>query len=177
MVKVGKKAPVFKLEGYLKTEKETDEFKEYNLEEQRGKWLVLFFYPADFTFICPTEVTGMSKHYDEFKAINCEIWGVSTDSKHVHKAWAKDLGGLNYPLLADVKKEVSTMYGTLVEEEGTSLRATFVIDPDGAVQYHLVNSNNIGRNTKEILRVVKALQTGELCPVDWEEGEKTLGKA
>jgi len=172
MVKVGKKAPSFKLQGYF-----NNDFKEYSLEDQKGKWLVLFFYPLDFTFVCPTEVTGMSKHYEEFKKINCEIWGMSIDSIHSHKNWVKELGGLNYPLLSDIKKEVSTMYNTLIEEEGVSLRATFVIDPDGIIRYHLVNDNNIGRNTKEIIRVVKALQTGELCPVDWEEGQSTLGKA
>jgi len=172
MVKVGKKAPVFKLPAYL-----DDKMIDCDLESLKGKWLVLFFYPMDFTFVCPTEVTGMSKHYEEFTKSNCEIWGVSTDSVHSHKAWVKELGGLKFPLLADYKKEVATMYNTLIEEEGVSLRATFIIDPDGIIRYQLVNDNNIGRNTKEVLRCVKALQTGELCPVDWEEGDKTLGAA
>lgn len=172
MVKVGKTAPTFTLQGYL-----GDDFNAYDLAAQKGRWTVLFFYPMDFTFICPTEVTGMSKHYEEFQKINCDVWGVSTDTVHSHKAWVKELGGLKYPLLSDVHKEVSKMYNTLIEEEGVSLRATFIIDPDGVVQYHLVNSNNIGRNTKEVLRVVEALQTGELCPVDWVSGGETLGKA
>ena len=172
MVKVGKKAPTFKLQGYLK-----DNFAEYNLEDQKGKWQVIFFYPMDFTFICPTEVTAISKHYDEFEKIGAEVWGVSVDSVHTHRAWTKELGQLRYPLLSDIKKEVSTMYNTLIEEEGVSQRATFVIDPEGVLQYHLVNSNDIGRNTQELIRVITALQTGELCPVDWNEGDTTLGKA
>ena len=172
MVKVGKKAPMFSLQGYM-----NDQIADYNLDNQKGKWQVIFFYPMDFTFICPTEVTAISKHYDEFEKIGAQVWGVSIDSVHVHKAWVKELGGLRYPLLSDIKKEVATMYGTLIEEEGISLRATFVIDPDGIVKYHLVNDNNIGRNTPELVRVISALQTGELCPVDWSDGEKTLGKA
>ena len=171
MIKVGKKVPTFKLQGYLK-----GNFDEFDLETKKGKWLVIFFYPMDFTFICPTEVTAISKHYDEFEKLNTEVWGISCDSVYVHKAWEKELGELKYPLLSDNKKEVATMFGTLIDDEGISLRATFVIDPDGVLKYHLVNDNNIGRNTQELVRVISALQTGELCPVDWNEGDSTLGK-
>jgi peroxiredoxin 2/4 len=172
MVKVGKQAPTFTLEGY-----QNGEFKKYSLEDYKGKWIVLFFYPLDFTFVCPTEVTGFSKHIKEFDDLNTQILGVSVDSVHSHKAWEKEIGKFEYPLLSDIQKDVSKLYNVLIEEEGIALRATFVIDPEGNVQYHLVNSNNIGRNIGEVIRVVTALQSGELCPVDWTPGSKTLGKA
>ena len=172
MVKVGKPAPTFTLQGYY-----DDKFQEYSLSDYKGKWVVFFFYPLDFTFICPTEVTGFSKHIQDFKDLNTVVLGCSVDSVHSHKAWEKELGKFEYPLLSDIRKEVGRMYNVLDEDEGTNLRATFVIDPEGIVQYHLVNSNDIGRNIGEIIRVVSALQSGELCPVDWTPGEKTLGKA
>ncbi len=171
---VGKQAPDFKLQGLSRAD---EEFKSYTLSEQRGKWVVLFFYPLDFTFICPTEITGFSKHDAEFKKLNAVVYGASTDSAHSHKAWLKDLGPLAFPLLSDMNHKVSSEYGVLVEEEGTALRGTFIIDPEGKVRYALVNDNGVGRSVKETLRVLEAFQTGELCPVEWTPGEKTLGKA
>ncbi len=169
---VGKQAPDFKLQGVSH-----EAFEYHALADYRGKWVVLFFYPLDFTFICPTEITGFSKLDDEFEKLNAKVLGVSTDSVHSHKAWLKELGPLKYPLLADKTMKVSADYGVLVEEEGTALRGTFIIDPDGKVRYALVHDNNVGRSVKEVLRALTALQTGELCPVEWTPGEKTLGKA
>jgi alkyl hydroperoxide reductase subunit AhpC len=154
------------------------EFKKISLEDYEGKWLVLFFYPRDFTFICPTEIEGFAKQYPDFQAANCEILAASTDSEHCHKAWYETddrLKGVAYPILADTTQEVSDMYGVL-DIDGSSQRGTFIIDLDGILQYSLVSSGNVGRSIDETLRVVKALQTGERCPVSWKEGDKTLGK-
>lgn len=168
---VGQQAPDFKLQGVSH-----EKFEDYRLSDFRGKWVILFFYPLDFTFICPTEITGFSKQYEEFKKLNAAVLGVSTDSVHSHKAWLKELGPLNYPLLADMTHKVSQDYGVLDENEGTAIRGTFVVDPDGFVRYALYHDNGVGRSVKETLRVLNALQSGELCPVEWTPGEKTLGK-
>ena len=142
-----------------------DKFKDVCLDEFKGKWVVLFFYPLDFTFICPTEITEFSKRDSEFKQLNAQVLGVSIDSVFSHKAWLKELGNLNYPLLSDITKEVSRKYGVLLEEKGIALRGTFIIDPDGKLRYQLIHDLGIGRSIEEILRVLRALQTGELCPV------------
>lgn len=169
---IKKQAPDFALEGVM-----ADKFSKYHLTDYTGKWLVLFFYPLDFTFICPTEITGFSKRLSEFKKLGAEVVGVSTDSVHSHKAWLKELGELGFPLLADMTHNVSRAYGVLQEDEGTAVRGTFIIDPDGFVRYALYHDNGVGRSVDECLRVLNALQTGELCPVEWKPGEKTLGKA
>lgn len=151
-----------------------------SLAEYRGKWLVLFFYPADFTFVCPTEVTALSDRYQEFAELNAEILGVSTDSVYSHRAWIETprkkngVGPLNFPVAADITKEVARDYGVLVEEEGVALRGLFIIDPDGILQYAAIHNLNIGRSVDETLRVLQALQTGGLCPADWRPGQKTL---
>src|SRR3989338_2145151 len=119
MVKVGKPAPEFRLEGIQDV---TGDYKEYGLADYRGKWVVFFFYPADFTFICPTEITGFSKHYDEFEALNAVVYGCSTDSVHSHKAWLRDLGELKTPLLSDMTHDVSAAYNVLIDDEGIALR-------------------------------------------------------
>ncbi|MBI4457487.1 peroxiredoxin [Candidatus Uhrbacteria bacterium] len=169
---VGRPAPEFNLEGVT-----SHGVKQYSLDAERGKWVVLFFYPLDFTFICPTEITEFSKLDDDFKKLNAVVFGVSTDSIHSHKAWLKDLGELRYPLLSDMSHKTARDYGVLIEEKGIALRGTFVIDPEGVLRYALYHDLGVGRSIKEVLRVVSALQTGELCPVDWKPGEKTLGKA
>jgi peroxiredoxin (alkyl hydroperoxide reductase subunit C) len=169
---VGRPAPMFVAEGVMH-----DKFSDYDLAQHRGKWTVLFFYPMDFTFICPTEITAFSKRNEEFKKLGAEVLGISTDSVHSHKAWLKELGALTFPLLSDMNHKISRAYGTLIEEKGIALRGTFIIDPDGILQYALYHNNNVGRSVGECLRVLSALQTGELCPVEWHEGEKTLGKA
>lgn len=170
MLKVGQEAPNFKLEGYF-----NGKFKDYSLKDFKGKWLVLFFYPLDFTFICPTEIREFSKSQKDFKKANTEVVGISVDSVHSHKAWTESsLGKINFPLLSDFHKRMSEDYDVLLEEEGIALRGTFIVDPYGKIRYILVCDNDVGRSVKETLRVVKALQTGKLCPVEWTPGKKTL---
>lgn len=169
MVKVGEKAPDFVLQGVYQ-----DRVSKYSLSEYRGKWVVLFFYPKDFTFICPTEVTGFNQRAQELREIDAQILGVSVDPVDVHKSWARELGGVAYPLLSDVGGNVSRKYNALDEADGVALRATFIIDPDGLVQYVVVSHMNVGRSIDETFRVVKALQTKRLCPADWEPGQETL---
>jgi peroxiredoxin (alkyl hydroperoxide reductase subunit C) len=151
-----------------------------SLSDYKGKWLVLFFYPLDFTFVCPTEITALSQAAEEFKNLDTEILGVSTDSKHSHRAWINTpindngLGQLNFPLAADLTKSVSRDYGVLIEEEGIALRGLFIIDPEGELKYQVVNHNDVGRSVEETLRVLQALQSGGLCPMNWKPGQKTL---
>ncbi|WP_432354823.1 peroxiredoxin [Sporosarcina sp. A2] len=175
---VGTQAPRFEMEAVMKDKS----FGKVSLEEnmKNDKWTVLFFYPMDFTFVCPTEITAMSDRYDEFEDLDAEVIGVSTDTIHTHKAWIntdrKDngLGELNYPLAADTNHEVARNYGVLIEEEGIALRGLFIVNPEGEMQYQTVFHNNIGRDVDETLRVLQALQTGGLCPANWRPGQKTL---
>ena len=167
-LQVGDKAPDFKAKGIFK-----GDVGDYSLAAHRGKWLVLFFYPADFTFICPTEVVGFSKLAKEFDAENCAILGVSVDTIDSHRSWAAELGGLEYPLLSDEAKTLSRAYGVLDEKEGVSLRATFIINSAGIISYPVVSHVNVGRSVEETLRVLKALRTERLCPSDWKPGEPT----
>lgn len=171
-IKVGQCAPVFTMQGIV-----NNEFKEVRLLDYKGKWVVLFFYPLDFTFVCPTEITEFSKRIAEFESLNAQVLGASVDSVYSHRAWLKELGEIKFPLLSDITKEVSRDYGVLIEEKGIALRGTFIIDPEGILKYQLVHDLGIGRSVEEILRVLKALQTGELCPAEWKPGKKTLGKA
>ncbi|MBI4523028.1 MAG: peroxiredoxin [Deltaproteobacteria bacterium] len=168
MMVIGAKAADFTLKGVYR-----GRVSEYSLRSYLGKWLVLFFYPADFTFICPTEVTGFSKMADAFRAENAEILGVSVDSLESHRSWAEELGGVAYPLLSDTDKQVSRAYGVLDEKEGVSLRATFIINPTGEVSYQVVSHTNVGRSVEETLRVLRALRTERLCPSDWQPGQET----
>ena len=168
MIRVGDRAPDLILRGILQAK-----VLDYSLKNYEGKWLVLFFYPADFTFICPTEITGFSKRVKEFRAENAEILGVSVDSVTSHRSWAEELGGIDYPLLSDEEKKVSRAYGVLDEKEGVALRATFLINPNGEVAYVVISHVNVGRSVEETLRVLKALRTERLCPSDWKPGEAT----
>jgi alkyl hydroperoxide reductase subunit AhpC len=173
MLLVGQKAPDFKLDAVVGK----GEFTTISLSDMRGKWVVLFFYPLDFTFVCPTEIQEFSKKEGDFKKLNATVLGCSVDSKHSHKAWINGtLGQLTYPLLSDMNREVARRYGALIEESGFTTRATFIIDPEGMMQYALYHNTNVGRSVGETLRVLEALQTGERCPVEWKKGEKTLGK-
>lgn len=172
MLQVGSVAPQFDIESYV-----AGEIKHTALAQFKGAWVVLFFYPRDFTFVCPTELKGFAAAADEFKKINTVVVGASTDSAFSHKAWfEKDLPEIKYPVLADTTHRVSRDYGVLLEDSGAALRGTFIIDPDGVLRYTVVSDLNVGRSIDETLRVVKALQTGELCPVQWQPGAATLGK-
>ncbi|MBI4489602.1 MAG: peroxiredoxin [Deltaproteobacteria bacterium] len=168
MVAVGIKAPDFTLKGIYQ-----GRIADYSLRSYQGKWLVLFFYPADFTFICPTEVTGFSRMAGEFRSEKAEILGVSVDSLETHRAWIEELGGVDYPLLSDAEKKVSRIYGVLEEKEGVCKRAALIISPDGEVRYLVVSHMNVGRSVEETLRVLKALRTERLCPSDWKPGGET----
>lgn len=177
IAKVGQPAPDFTLKttADLETLKTTASLKDY-----AGKWLVLFFWPLDFTFVCPTEITALSDRYEEFLELDAEVLGVSTDSIFSHKAWLQTprdkngIEGVKFPLGADFTKEVAAKYGVLVESEGIALRGLFIIDPSGVLQYAVINNLNIGRSVDETLRVLQALQTGGLCPANWRPGQKTL---
>jgi peroxiredoxin 2/4 len=175
---VGKQAPRFTMEAVMPNK----EFQTVSLKKnvKEGKWTVLFFYPNDFTFVCPTEITALSDRYEEFADLDAEIIGVSTDSVHTHLAWINTdrtqngLGPLHFPLASDKNMKVSRDYGVLIEEEGIALRGLFIINPEGELMYSVVNDNNIGRDVDETLRVLQALQTGGLCPANWKPGQKTL---
>lgn len=172
MIQVGSKAPDFTMEAVMPD----GTFGEVRLSDYRGRWLLFFFYPLDFTFVCPTEITGYSKRIDDFRAAGADIVGASIDSKFSHLAWINhELGKIKYPLASDITKNVSREYGILLENAGIALRGAFLIDPEGILRWQLVNDLSVGRSVDETLRVLKALQTGENCPVDWHEGEKTLG--
>ena len=171
VAKVGEFAPYFEGQAYYK-----GEFTEVSLADYEGKWLWLFLYPLDFTFVCPTEILEMSKRAEEFKKHNCEVLLGSVDSVHSHKAWSKEIGDLAFPMISDIHKDISESYGAL-HEDGMSLRGAFLIDPEGMLQASIVHNLPVGRNVDELIRVVEAFQSGELCPVGWKKGDKTLGKA
>lgn len=173
IAQVGRPAPHFSCEAVVKG----GDFKKISLGDYKGKWVVLFFYPLDFTFVCPTEITEFSRRDSEFKDLNAQVLGGSTDSVHSHKAWLKELGELAYPLFSDITRTMSRDYNVLLADQGIALRGTFIIDPEGVLRYALYHDLGVGRSVTETLRVLKALQTGELCPVEWSEGGKTLGKA
>ena len=172
-IMIGKKVENFSAQAYYQ-----GKFVKINLSDYKGKWVVLFFYPLDFTFICPTELKGFADKYDDFRKNNAVILGASTDSVHSHKAWfEKDLPQVKYPVIADTTHKVATQFGVLKEDEGIAYRGTFIIDPKGVLRSMTVNDNNAGRSVTETLRTLQALQSGQLCPVEWTPGEKTLGKA
>jgi alkyl hydroperoxide reductase subunit AhpC len=172
MIKLGEKAPDFTADAYHK-----GEFRQVRLSELKGKWVVLFFYPLDFTFVCPTELKAFAGEYEKFRKLGAEVVACSVDSKFTHKAWfQKDMPEVNYPVMSDLTKEIARRYGVLNEEKGVALRGTFIIDPEGVLQYMVVAGLGLGRSTEETLRTLEALQTGELCPANWKPGQKTLGK-
>jgi lipoyl-dependent peroxiredoxin subunit C len=176
MIKIGSKFPEFK--GNATVSSDIDNaFTEISSEDYKGKWLVLFFWPKDFTFVCPTEIAEFGKLNDEFEDRDAKLLGASIDNEFVHLAWRQqkeELNDLPFPMYSDIKRNLSNELGILDEEEGVSQRATFIIDPDGIVRFIMVTDLNVGRNSKEVLRVLDALQTDELCPCNWEKGEKTL---
>lgn len=158
------------------------QFTEVSENTLRGKWSVVFFYPADFTFVCPTELGDLADHYDEFQKIGVEIYAVSTDTHFTHKAWhdsSETIGKIRFPMVGDPTGTITRNFGVMIEEEGLAERGTFVIDPEGRIQIIEINAGGIGRNAAELLRKVKAAQyvannPGEVCPAKWQEGEATL---
>lgn len=148
-----------------------------NEKSYSGKWLVVFFYPKDFTFVCPTEIAAFAELNTEFQDRDAQLLTASTDSEFVHWAWRKhqpELRDLPFPMLADTKRELSTSLGIIDVHEGVAQRATFIVDPDGIVRFSMVTDLNVGRNPKEVLRVLDALQTDELCPCNWRKGDETI---
>ncbi len=153
-------------------------FKEISSDDYKGKWVVLFFYPLDFTFVCPTEIEEFGANYDAFKELNCEVIACSTDSQFSHLAWRtqrQSLRNLPYPMLADFTGKIAKRYEIYKKETGYALRGLYIIDPDGNLRYSVVHPEAVGRNSKEVLRVLSALQTGALTPCNWEPGQATLG--
>ena len=173
MVRVGDMAPDFKTKAYV-----AGQFKDVSLKDFRGKWVCLYFYPMDFTFVCPTEIKAFSERESEFRDAGCQILACSTDSEYSHKAWfERDLPTVKYPVLADTSHAISSAYDVLLAEKGIALRGTFLIDPNGMLQFVQVNALGTGRSVDEVLRTLHALKTGELCPADWRPGTATLKAA
>ena len=176
MLGVGQKFPEFELTATVSTDKKSA-FKKITADEYKGKWKVYFFWPKDFTFVCPTEIAAFGKLNGDFKDRDAQILGGSTDSEFVHLAWRThhpDLKELPFPMLADVKRELCESLGILDPKEGVAQRATFVVDPDNIIRFVSVNDLSVGRNPAEVLRVLDALQTDELCPCNWQKGEPVL---
>jgi peroxiredoxin (alkyl hydroperoxide reductase subunit C) len=177
MVKINAPAPEFTEEAYI-----NDQIKKISLKDYRGKWVILFFYPADFSFVCPTELGELADHYTEIKTEGAEVISVSVDTGYVHKAWhdaSETIKKIKYPMLSDPAHRVCTEYGTLIDEEGLSLRGTFLIDPQGILRAYEINNKSIGRSIDEIIRKLQAAKFvaehgGEVCPMNWKPGAKTL---
>ena len=177
---IGKPAPNFKGQAVFPS----TEFLDVSLEQFKGKWLVLFTYPLDFTFVCPTEIIKFSEHYKDFKKIGCEVLGMSTDSCFSHLAWINTprkeggLGGIEYPIIGDLGGVISKQFGFYLEDAHHDLRGTAIIDPDGIVRHIGMNHPDVGRNIEEVLRLVKGYQFarehGEVCPAQWQEGGDTI---
>ena len=179
-LRVGQAAPDFTATAVV-----DQEFKTLKLSDYRGKYVVLFFYPLDFTFVCPTEIIAFSDRYSEFSQLNTEVLGVSVDSEFSHLAWIQTdrkeggLGEIHYPLVSDLKKEISTAYNVLDPDAGVALRGLFIIDKEGVIQYATINNLSFGRSVDETVRILKAIQyvqthPDEVCPAGWQEGDKTM---
>lgn len=177
MVNINDKAPDFTEDAFV-----NNEIKKIKLSDYKGKWVILFFYPADFTFVCPTELGELADNYETIKKLGAEIISVSTDTAFVHKAWhdnSDTIKKIKFPMLADPARRVCNSYGTLIENEGLSLRATFIIDPNRIIKAFEFHDNSIGRSCEELMRKLQAAQfvskhKGQVCPVNWKPGSKTL---
>ncbi len=177
MVRIGDRVTEFELEAF-----QNEEIKKIKLSDYRGKWVVLLFYPADFTFVCPTELAEAADYYEEFQKLGAEILSVSTDTAFVHKAWhdqSPAIRKITYPMLADPTGKLCREFGTYIEEQGLSWRGTFIVDPDGVLKALDIHDNSIGRSSEEILRKLQASifvreHKGEVCPASWKPGQKTL---
>ena len=179
MLTVGDRFPAFDLKAVVSTDPKVA-FTQISDQSDPGKWKVVFFWPKDFTFVCPTEIAAFGKLNRDFADRDTVVYGASTDSEFVHLAWRRnhpDLRDLPFPMLADIKRELSAALGILDKSEGVCLRATFIVDPEGIIRFVAVNDLNVGRNTQEVLRVLDALQTDELCPCNWQKGEDVLKAA
>jgi lipoyl-dependent peroxiredoxin subunit C len=173
---VGDKFPAFSVQAVVSTDPKTA-FTEITEKSDPGKWKVVFFWPKDFTFVCPTEIAGFGKVNGDFKDRDAVIYGASVDSEYVHLAWRNnhaDLKNLPFPMLSDIKRELSTALGVLDAAGGVAKRATFVVDPEGIIRFAYVTDMSVGRNPQEVLRVLDALQTDELCPCNWQKGEQFI---
>ena len=174
---IGKEVSDFSVQAY-----QNNEFKTVTKADTLGHWSVFFFYPADFTFVCPTELEDLAEHYDEFKKLGVEVYSASTDTHFAHKAWhdtSDAIKKVNYPMLGDPTTQLARNFDVLIEEEGLALRGTFLIDPEGLIKVCEIHDNGIGRDASELLRKVKAAlyvasHPGEVCPAKWKEGAETL---
>jgi len=176
MLNVGDRFPEFDLKATVSTNPETA-FEQITNESYTGKWKVVFFWPKDFTFVCPTEIAEFGRLNGDFEERDAVVLGASTDSEFVHMAWrqhTEELNDLPFPMLADVKRELCSQLGILDANEGVAQRATFIVDPDGIIRFNMVTDLNVGRNVKEVLRVLDALQTDELCPCNWQKGDDVI---
>jgi len=179
MLGIGQKFPEFALTGVVSSDP-AQAFQSITHESYPGKWRVIFFWPKDFTFVCPTEIAGFARLDKEFRDRDAQLLGVSIDSEYVHLAWRRDreeLRDLPFPMLSDIKRELSTQLGILDPEAGVAQRATYIVDPDGIIRFVYVTDLNVGRSPEEVLRVLDALQTDELCPCNWQKGQETLKAA
>ena len=179
MLTVGDRFPDFSLTAVNGTDPQSA-FTQVSRESYGGKWLVVMAWPKDFTFVCPTEIVGFNAIEREFRDRDAQLLGLSIDSDHVHVAWRQsraDLAAVTYPWLSDIKRELSTALGILDKQQGVALRATFIVDPEGVIRFASVNDLSVGRNPQEVLRVLDALQTDELCPCNWQKGEAPLRAA
>ncbi len=178
MLGVGDKFPAYNVKATVSTDKDLSKaFTDIGDKTYGGKWKVYFFWPKDFTFVCPTEIAAFGKHNKEFQDRDAQILGGSTDSEFVHHAWRThhaDLKDLPFPMLADVKRELTSALGILDKNAGVAQRATFIVDPEGIIRFVYVTDLSVGREPKEVLRVLDALQTDELCPCGWQKGEETI---
>ena len=179
MIGIGQKFPAFNLTGVVSNDL-ASAFKQFDQSTFSDKWKVVFFWPKDFTFVCPTEIAAFGKLNREFADRDAQVLGVSIDSEFVHLAWRKEkeeLRDLPFPMLADIKRELSTQLGILDPEAGVAQRATYIVDPQGVIRFVYVTDLNVGRSPEEVIRVLDALQTDELCPCNWKKGEDTLKAA
>ncbi|MEZ6057252.1 MAG: peroxiredoxin [Planctomycetaceae bacterium] len=175
---VGQPAPAFSVQAYDRAKDGTDnQFRSVSLEELKGKWVCLYFYPLDFTFVCPTEIVAFNSALDEFEDRDCVVLTASTDSVYSHKGWCdshEDLAKMKHLMLGDTTHQLSRDYGVLKEDAGIAYRGIFLIDPTGVVRWSAIHDLSVGRNVDEVLRVLDALQTDKLCPCNWKKGEGTL---
>jgi len=179
MLTIGDKFPAFDLKAVVSTDPKKAFTAIYDTSDE-GKWKIVFFWPKDFTFVCPTEIAAFGKLNGEFNDRDAVVYGVSTDSEFVHLAWRQnhaDLKALPFAMLADIRRELSTALGILDKNEGIALRATFIVDPQGIIRFVSVNDLSVGRNPQEVLRVLDALQTDEHCPCNWQKGDDVLKAA